>query len=77
MLLQDAPEGAVPAAKWFTLEVDGDFIVVKAHASPILPGTTLRNHLWSARCARAVLTSATLTSCGHFDFFARGGPAWR
>ena len=74
LLLQDAPEGAdrsfVPAAKWFTLEVDGDFIVVKAHASPILPGTTLRNHLWSA-VRGAVLTSATLTSCGNFDFFLR------
>ena len=74
LLLQDAPEGAdhtfVPAAKWFTLEMDGDFIVVKAHASPILPGTTLRNHLWSA-VRGAVLTSATLTSCGHFDFFLR------
>lgn len=70
LLLQDAPEGAVPAAKWFTLEVEGDFIVVKAHASPILPGTTLRNHLWSA-VRGAVLTSATLTSCGHFEFFMR------
>lgn len=74
LLLQDAPQGAdrsfVPAAKWFTLEVDGDFIVVKAHASPILPGTTLRNHLWSA-VRGAVLTSATLTSCGNFDFFLR------
>ena len=64
-----APAG-VPHAKWFTLEVEGDFIVVKAHASPILPGTTLRNHLWSA-VRGAVLTSATLTSCGHFDFFLR------
>ena len=74
LLLQDAPQGAdrsfVPAAKWFTLEMDGDFIVVKAHASPILPGTTLRNHLWSA-VRGAVLTSATLTSCGNFDFFLR------
>ena len=74
LLLQDAPEGAdrsfVPAAKWFTLEMDGDFIVVKAHASPILPGTTLRNHLWSA-VRGAVLTAATLTSCGNFDFFLR------
>ena len=74
LLLQDPPQGAdrsfVPAAKWFTLEVDGDFIVVKAHASPILPGTTLRNHLWSA-VRGAVLTSATLTSCGNFDFFLR------
>jgi ATP-dependent DNA helicase DinG len=57
-------------AKWFTLEMDGDFIVVKAHASPILPGSTLRNHLWSA-VRGAVLTSATLTSCGQFDFFLR------
>ena len=74
LLLQDAPEGAdrsyVPAAKWFTLETDGDFIVVKAHASPILPGTTLRNHLWSA-VRGAVLTSATLNGGGSFDFFLR------
>ena len=74
LLLQDAPPGAdrsfVPAAKWFTLEVDGDFIVVRGHASPILPGTTLRNHLWNA-VRGAVLTSATLNSCGNFDFFLR------
>ena len=70
LLLQDAPEGAVPAAKWFTLEAEGDFIVVRAHASPVLPGNTLRNHLWSA-VRGAVLTSATLTSCGQFDFFLR------
>ena len=71
LLLQDPPEGGgAPAAKWFTLEVDGDYIVVKAHASPLLPGNTLRNHLWSA-VRGAVLTSATLTSCGQFDFFLR------
>ncbi|MEQ6473013.1 ATP-dependent DNA helicase DinG [Comamonas sp. wu1-DMT] len=60
----------VPHAKWFTLEMDGEFIVVKAHASPIQPGSTLRQHLWS-QVRGAVLTSATLTSCGHFDFFLR------
>ncbi len=70
LLLQDAVEGAPPAAKWFTLSMDGDFIVVKAHASPLLPGNTLRNHLWSATRG-VVLTSATLTSCGQFDFFLR------
>ena len=74
LLLQEPPEGEtqgfVPNAKWFTLEVDGDFIVVKAHASPILPGNTLRGHLWSS-VRGAVLTSATLTSCGQFDFFLR------
>ncbi|MFD1710827.1 ATP-dependent DNA helicase DinG [Ottowia sp. GY511] len=70
LLLQDAVEGTPPAAKWFTLAMDGDFIVVKAHASPIQPGNTLRHHLWSA-VRGAVLTSATLTSCGQFDFFLR------
>ena len=44
LLLQDAPEGAVPAAKWFTLAVEGDFLTLRAHASPVLPGATLRTH---------------------------------
>ena len=70
LLLQDAPEGAVPAAKWFTLAVQGDYAVIRAHASPVLPGNALRQHLWSA-VRGAVLTSATLTSCGQFDFFLR------
>ena len=70
LLLQDTPEGGVPAAKWFTLLVEGDFIVVRAHASPILPGSTLRQQLWSG-VRGAVLTSATLTSCGDFEFFLR------
>lgn len=59
-----------PVAKWFTLAVEGEYIVVKAHASPVLPGATLRTHLWGA-VRGAVLTSATLTSCGQFDFFMR------
>ncbi|WP_042422109.1 ATP-dependent DNA helicase DinG [Comamonas granuli] len=70
LLLQDAPAGAAPAAKWFTLALEGDFIVLRAHASPVLPGSTLRQHLWSA-VRGAVLTSATLTGCGQFDFFLR------
>lgn len=67
---QDDDTQYVPNAKWFTLETDGEFIVVKAHASPLLPGATLRRHLWS-QVRGAVLTSATLTSCGQFDFFLR------
>jgi len=70
LLLQDPEAGAAPAAKWFTLHTPGDFVVVQAHASPTLPGATLRNHLWSA-VRGAVLTSATLTSGGRFDFFLR------
>lgn len=60
----------LPVAKWFTCAVDGDYIVVRAHASPILPGATLRSQLWGA-VRGAVVTSATLTSCGQFDFFLR------
>lgn len=74
LLLQAPPPGQeqafVPPAKWFTLEVDGEFISLKAHASPLLPGSTLRGHLWNS-VRGAVLTSATLTSCGQFDFFLR------
>ncbi|AVP56519.1 ATP-dependent DNA helicase DinG [Pulveribacter suum] len=70
LLLQDAPEGAVPAAKWFTLAVQGEYLSLRAHASPVLPGSALRQHLWQ-QVRGAVLTSATLTSCGQFDFFLR------
>jgi ATP-dependent DNA helicase DinG len=70
LLLRDAAPDAVPAAKWFTLEVYGDREVLQAHASPLLPGATLRHQLWN-KVRGAVLTSATLTSCGRFDFFLR------
>jgi ATP-dependent DNA helicase DinG len=70
LLLQDAPQGSVPAAKWFTLDVVGDFVAIKAYASPVIPGSTLRHHLWN-QVRGAVLTSATLTSGGQFDFFLR------
>ena len=70
LLLRDEMPGAAPAAKWFTLEVDGDMATLQAHASPLLPGATLRNNLWN-KVRGAVLTSATLTSCGRFDFFLR------
>ncbi|MEN9385240.1 MAG: ATP-dependent helicase DinG [Pseudomonadota bacterium] len=69
-LLQDVGDGAAPVAKWFTLQTVGDFVVLQAHASPTLPGATLRQHLWSV-VRGAVLTSATLASCGRFDFFLK------
>jgi ATP-dependent DNA helicase DinG len=59
----------VPPAKWFTFQTGGDgSLHVRAHACPTLPGTVLRQHLWP-RVRATVLTSATLTSCGRFDFF--------
>ncbi|MDB5929340.1 MAG: ATP-dependent helicase DinG [Polaromonas sp.] len=71
----ESEEGSVPVAKWFTFELgqgglDSGMVVIKAHASPILPGSTLRHHFWS-RVRAAVVTSATLTSCGEFDFYLR------
>ncbi len=68
-LAEPAPQVA-PVAKWFSSAVEGSYVVVRAHASPILPGATLRTHLWP-HVRGAVLTSATLTSCGQFDFFLR------
>ena len=70
----ESSKTAVPVAKWFTFEVgagqDDGLVVIKAHASPILPGSMLRSRLWS-QVRAAVVTSATLTSCGRFDFFLR------
>ncbi|QXL83988.1 ATP-dependent DNA helicase DinG [Comamonas sp. NLF-1-9] len=70
LLLQEPPEGAAPAAKWFTLASSDAGVLVRAHASPLLPGASLAAQLWR-RVRAAVLTSATLTSCGSFDFFLR------
>jgi len=70
LLLQEADEEATPVAKWFTLATEGDYLVLQAHASPTLPGATLRHQLWN-QVRGAVLTSATLTSCGRFDFFLK------
>ena len=72
---QDNEQKSVPVAKWFTFEtgeagLGSGLVVIKAHASPILPGSTLRHHFWS-RVRTAVVTSATLTSCGQFDFYLR------
>ena len=70
LLLQQPEEGASPVAKWFTMQTRGELVTLQAHASPTLPGATLRQHLWQA-ARGVVLTSATLTSCGRFDFFLK------
>jgi len=72
LLLKEATPPSAPVAKWFTLQDDagGGSVQVKAFASPILPGTPLRSQLWS-KVRAAVVTSATLTSCGEFDFYLR------
>ncbi len=72
LLLSGLEAGETPVAKWFTFDLNADnpnaTLHIKAHACPTLPGTVLRQHLWP-RVRAAVLTSATLTSLGRFDFF--------
>lgn len=68
LLLAGGEAGEAPVAKWFVFGRSGDSLHLRACASPTLPGTVLRQQLWP-RTRAAVLTSATLTSCGQFDFF--------
>ena len=59
---------AQPLAKWFEADARSGLLLVSAHASPMVPAELLRQQLW--RQARAVvITSASLTSCGSFDYF--------
>ena len=62
--------GAQPLAKWLQVESEQGYLTVSAHACPIVPGDLLRQFLWS-QVRGAVLTSASLTSCGSFDYFLR------
>lgn len=68
MLLQE--HGEQPLAKWLTVASDQGYLNVIAHACPIVPGDLLRQFLWS-QVRAAVVTSASLTSCGSFDYFLK------
>ncbi len=65
LLLED---GAQPLAKWLKSDTASGLVNLSAHACPIVPGDLLRQSLWR-QVRGAVVTSATLTSCGSFDFF--------
>lgn len=60
--------GAQPLAKWLQADSEHGYLTMTAHACPIVPGDLLRQFLWS-QVRGAVVTSASLTSCGSFDFF--------
>ncbi len=59
---------AQPLAKWLKSDTSSGLVSLSAHACPIVPGELLRQHLWS-QVRGAVVTSASLTSCGSFDYF--------
>ncbi len=65
--------GEQPLAKWFQVDVQtgqGGYLAISLHACPIVPGDLLRQFLWS-QVRGAIVTSASLTSCGSFDYFLR------
>lgn len=63
-----AHDDVQPLAKWLKSDTSSGLVSLSAHACPIVPGDLLRNHLWS-QVRGAVITSASLTTCGSFDYF--------
>jgi ATP-dependent DNA helicase DinG len=66
--MQAAGDGQPPLAKWLEAGVSHGLVTLTAHACPLQPGSLLRNHLWN-QVRAAVVTSASLTTCGSFDHF--------
>jgi ATP-dependent DNA helicase DinG len=62
--------GEQPLAKWLEAESQNGYLTMTAHACPIVPGDLLRQFLWS-QVRGAIVTSASLTSCGSFDYFLK------
>jgi ATP-dependent DNA helicase DinG len=63
--------GRVPKAKWLSVDADRtQGQEVTAHASSLTPASELFDQVWS-KVGAAVVTSATLTACGSFDYFAK------
>lgn len=69
MLSQEQKSKGAPLAKWVEKGTtrQGEYILA---ASLIEVGKKLDNMLWS-QCAGAILTSATLTALGNFNYFRR------
>lgn len=63
--------GRIPKAKWLTMDAGrGQEPEITVHASSMTPATELCEQVWK-RVAAAVVTSATLTACGSFDYFSK------
>jgi ATP-dependent DNA helicase DinG len=66
--LQEADAGHPPLAKWLEAGIQHGLVTLTAHACPLQPGSLLRHQLWS-KVRAAVVTSASLVTCGGFDHF--------
>jgi ATP-dependent DNA helicase DinG len=67
-MLLETGEEARTTAKWCSAETSSGNVALHLHACPILPGDLLAYNLWH-KVRAAVVTSATMTSCGGFEFF--------
>ncbi|MBD3893059.1 MAG: ATP-dependent DNA helicase DinG [Hydrogenophaga sp.] len=68
LFLQQPQAQQPPLAKWLQAGTERGLVTLSAHACPLQPGSLLRQQLWS-RVRAAVLTSASLVSCGNFEHF--------
>ena len=66
--LQDPAAGQAPLAKWLEAGIQHGLVTLTAHACPLQPGSLLRNQLWN-KVRAAVVTSASLVTCGGFEHF--------
>ena len=66
--MQAPTDGQPPLAKWLEAGIHHGLVTLTAHACPLQPGSLLRNHLWN-KVRAAVVTSASLVTCGNFDHF--------
>jgi ATP-dependent DNA helicase DinG len=66
--LQDPASGQPPLAKWLEAGIQHGLVTLTANACPLQPGSLLRHQLWS-KVRAAVVTSASLVTCGGFDHF--------
>jgi ATP-dependent DNA helicase DinG len=66
--LQDPSAGQPPLAMWLEAGIQHGLVTLTAHACPLQPGSLLRHQLWS-KVRAAVVTSASLVTCGSFDHF--------
>ena len=61
--------GYAPNARWLTFRPQGNETEITVSSSPVLAADALIEYLWND-CFAAVLTSATLTAMGSFDFLS-------
>lgn len=63
----DAPE-LMPTVRWLKLQTSEGIDGISIYAAPLSTASTLTDLIWN-RCYASILTSATLTALGRFEYF--------